>query len=220
MRQSAACKTTDGQNWRLKMKFQSNYKTTFVKFFVMTLLAAMVIPARVTAQSAAPGNPPAPFHHYKLFDMGTLGGPNSSSAWPFSRNINSSGTAIAEAETALGDPFAPNCLQPPDCLINRGLQWKDGVSTDMGSLPGLGSFSFPFWINDRGDSVGQSTNGLYDPLTGYPETRATLWKNGKIFDLGTLGGNASAPNAINNRGDVVGGALNAIPDNDSTAFGW
>src|SRR5258708_10040996 len=90
----------------------------------------------------------------------------------------------------------------------------------MGSSPGLGSFSFPFWINDRGDSVGQSTNGLNDPLSGYPETRATLWKNGKIFDLGTLGGNASAPNAINNRGDVVGGALNAIPDNDSTAFGW
>jgi probable HAF family extracellular repeat protein len=118
----------------------------------------------------------------------------------------------------VADPFAPNCLQ--SCLIDRGLQWKDGVSTDMGSLPGEGSFSFFYWINDRGAAVGSSTNGLVDPLTGYPQLRGVLWKDGKILDLGTLGGNGSIANAINNLGDIAGGALNAIPDADSTAFGW
>ena len=174
--------------------------------------------ALLASSSASAQNNPVTHHHYKLVDMGTLGGPNSSYGWPFGRNINSSGTAISEAESAIADPFAPNCLQ--SCLIDRGLQWKDGVSTDMGSLPGLGSFSFFFWINDRGAAVGQSTNGLIDPLTGYPETRAALWKDGKIFDLGTLGGNVSAANSINNNGDIAGAALNAILDNDATAFGW
>jgi len=192
----------------------------FTSFIAMSLFAALVTPAGALAQSVTVQRTIAKHHHYKLVDMGTLGGPNSFSDWPDGRNINSGGTAIAEAETATGDPFAPNCLQAPDCLINRGLQWKDGVSTDMGSLPGLGSFSFPYWINDRGDSVGQSTNGLVDPLTGYPELRATLWRDGKVINLGTLGGNVSTANSINNRGEVAGGSLNTILDNDANAFGW
>jgi probable HAF family extracellular repeat protein len=192
----------------------------FTSAIAMCLFAALATSAGALAQAVTTQKPIAKHHHYKLVDMGTLGGPNSSYGWPFGRNINSHGTAISEAETAIGDPFAPNCLQAPDCLIDRGLQLKDGVSTDMGSLPGLGSFSFPYWINDRGDSVGQSTNGLLDPLTGFPELRATLWKDGKVVDLGTLGGNVSSANSINNRGDVAGSSLNAIPDNDATAFGW
>ncbi len=188
--------------------------------FAMSLSAALITPVATLAQAATAQKPIAKHHHYKLVDMGTLGGPNSSYGWPYGRNINSHGTAISEADTAIGDPFAPNCLQAPGCLINRGLQLKDGVSTDMGSLPGLGSFSFPYWINDRGDSVGQSTNGLVDPLTGYPELRATLWRDGKIVDLGTLGGNVSTANSINNRGEVAGGSLNTILDIDANAFGW
>jgi probable HAF family extracellular repeat protein len=185
----------------------------------MTLFAAIAMPICVLAQTNATQQQNAQHHHYKLVDMGTLGGPNSFSGWPFGLSINSGGTAIAEAETAFGDPYAPNCLQP-ECLVNHGLQWKNGLLTDMGALPGGSNSSFPFWINDLGDSVGMSNNNLYDPLTGYPEFRATLWKGGKVFDLGTLGGNVSFANAINNSGEVVGGALNSISDNDSTAFGW
>jgi probable HAF family extracellular repeat protein len=200
------------------MKFQSNSKTIVGRLLGMTLFAAMAMPAGVIAQGTATPNPPPPFHHYKLFDMGTLGGPNSFSCWSGCLSINAGGTVIAEADTPFGDPFAPFCLQ--GCLVDHGLLWKNGVATDMGALPGGGNSSFPVWISDRGDSAGISNNGLYDPLTGYPEFRATLWTGGKIFDLGTLGGNYSFANAINNGGQVAGGALNTIPDADVNGLNW
>src|SRR5579859_4547096 len=131
----------------IKMKILSSHQTFFAKVFTMTLFAAMVIPASAMAQSTATPNPPTPFHHYRLFDMGTLGGPNSFSCWSGCLSINSNGTVIAEADTALGDPFAPFCLQ--GCLVDHGLLWKDGVATDMGALPGAGNTSFPVWISDR-----------------------------------------------------------------------
>jgi probable HAF family extracellular repeat protein len=53
---------------------------------------------------------------------------------------------------------------------------------------------------------------MMDPLVGVPEIRATLWKDGQIVDLGTLGGNESFANSLNNEGIVVGAAANTIPD--------
>jgi hypothetical protein len=37
-----------------------------------------------------------------------------------------------------------------------------------------------------------NTNYQFDPIAGNPEIRAVLWRNGKIQDLGTLGGTASS----------------------------
>ena len=71
-------------------------------------------------------------------------------------------------------------------------------------------------MNDFGVSVGFSQNGELDPLTGNPELKAALWKDGHVIDLGTLGGNGASANAINDRGQIFGGALNTIPDPDSS----
>jgi len=75
-----------------------------------------------------------------------------------------------------------------------------------------GNNAFPAWINDRGEVVGVSENGLIDPLNGFPEIDAVIWKQVHIIDIGTLGGNASAANAVNNRGEVTGLAFNTILD--------
>ena len=67
--------------------------------------------------------------------------------------------------------------------------------------------SWPYWITDSGMIVGVSENNETDPLTGAPILLAVAWKDGRIINLGTLGGNESAASAANFRGDVVGAAL-------------
>jgi probable HAF family extracellular repeat protein len=66
---------------------------------------------------------------------------------------------------------------------------------------------------------GISQNGLLDPLTGAPEFRAVLWKDGNLADLGTFGGNNSCAGAVNDRGQVVGGAATSMDDPFSLCFG-
>jgi len=149
-------------------------------------------------------------HHYKLFDVGTFGGPYSQYSVPSSAGLNSRGTAAGVADTSIPDPFSPNnCFF--DCWVDHAFVWKDGVTTDLGTLPG-GLSSFAYTVNEHGLIVGQSQNASIDPLTGLPEVRGVLWRDGRIIDLGTLGGNASNANAINDRGQVVGAATNATFD--------
>ena len=163
------------------------------------------------AQSAS--QTPSPNHlRYKLIDLGTLGGPNSSETleFPF---INNAGLVVGFADTGIPDPTNPGGFLP------HAFRWQQGVLTDLGTLPdGLGSFAI--WSNNRGQVVGLSGNGLIDPLLGAPEGRGVLWqKNGSIIDLGTLGGNQSLAGAINQRGQVIGVAANTTPDAYSL-FGW
>lgn len=68
-------------------------------------------------------------------------------------------------------------------------------------VPAGARSAFPRAINDAGDIVGEAT---YAPPNGLFYTRAVLWRNGKVFELGVLGGRDSRAVAVNNRGEVVG----------------
>ena len=150
---------------------------------------------------------------YKLVDLGTFGGP-SSQFYQYGKNVNNRGAVVGGADTANPDPFAPNCIAP-SCFVQHAFKWQNGVLSDLGTLPG-GSHSFALWINNGGQTVGESQNGLIDPLTGAPAQIAVLWKsNGEIINLGTLGGNQSLAVALNDRGQAVGAAANTIPDSFS-----
>jgi probable HAF family extracellular repeat protein len=177
----------------------------------ITLFAALTIPSLLSAQQP----------RYKLIDIGTFGGPqsyvnsenegNNSAAF-----LSNRGTLAGWADTSAADPF-PNFCFNEDCFVSHAFQWRNGVRTDLGALAD-GVSSQANWISGSGLIAGVSENGEIDPLiSGFPELRAVLWRNGRITDLGTLpeGGYESLANAVNSRGQVVGSALNTIPDPDS-----
>jgi probable HAF family extracellular repeat protein len=202
-------------------------KYLLVLISICSLCAAVAIPLVSSAQNTSTQNQTAQHHHYILIDIPTLGGPTSSFAFAgdASKIINSQGTAVAQADTSTPDPFClSHCLNCTvsafcffDCFVSHPVQRLNGVLTDLGALPGVNS-SGAFWINSQAWAAGLSENGVIDPLTGFPETDAVLWKDGNIINLGTFGGNVSAANAVNDLGQVVGGALNTIPDSFPTTF--
>ena len=192
--------------------------------YTITINAA----AAASAAEEAPANSSAQHHHYKLIDIGTFGGPSSffddlhltdnygfnTVFYGFSQVLNSEGTLVGLADTATPDPSSANPMfcYVPDCFVTHAYQWQNGGKTDLGALPG-GASSAAFWINSNGLIAGNSQNGEFDPvIPGLPELRAVIWKNGKIRDLGTLGGSSSFSQAVNDRGQVTGLALNDMPD--------
>jgi probable HAF family extracellular repeat protein len=176
----------------------------------MTLLTTLAVPVGLAAREEPTTQEQKPAHRrYKLIDVGTLGGPFTSIIDSEQMLLNN-GTLTGESDTSIPDPYAPNCFVH-ECLVQRAFRWQDGVLTDLGALAGGGS-SNSGWINSRGWIAGISQNGTIDPLTGVPETRAVLWKDNEITDLGTLGGYESGAVGMNNGGQVVGAATNLVPD--------
>jgi probable HAF family extracellular repeat protein len=158
-------------------------------------------------------------HHYKLIDVGTFGGPSSFINTP--QNIfpalNSSGSTVGASGTTIpttptSNPIICGGQEGLNPEVYHGFGWRNGAVADLGSLAGANYCSDAGSINARGEIGGSSENGLVDPVLGFNETHAVVWKNGEIIDLGTFGGSEGLGLCLNNRGQEVGLALNAVPD--------
>jgi probable HAF family extracellular repeat protein len=181
-------------------------------FSALTLLTALAIPVSLAADDDD-GDHHHKHHHYQLIDMGTFGGPNSSSPSLNARGVTAGWSATSIPKVPTSNPLVCGGVDGFGSVVTVAFRWQNGILTNLGALPGAPSnCSEPFSVNDHGGIVGTSENGQVDPLTGGNETRAVMWKDGEIKDLGSLGGNQNLAFWINNRGQVVGWSLNAVPD--------
>jgi hypothetical protein len=161
----------------------------------VTLFAALATPYRLAAQEQNEKERAKP-HRYTFVEVPTFGGPKVFTNFTGAPNrlLNNRGTLVGGADTLETDPF---CINNPDCFVMHAFGWRDGVLTDLGTLPG-GADSQAFWVNGRGLIAGMSLNGVIDPLLGIPELNAVVWEDGDIVNLGTLeGGYESLRGAIN-----------------------
>jgi len=186
----------------------------FCRYVMMTVTLAVpiVLAAQVALQ---PGS--TQHHHYKVIDIGTLGGPNSIVNEVFyeidggtagARMISDQGIVAGQGDTSTADPL---CYFD-DCFYPNTFQWQNGTLTDLGALPGA-RYSSPNWISGNGLITGISETGQNDPFLGSPNAHAVLWRDGPITDVGTLqGGYESFAWGINNHEQVVGFSTNGTPD--------
>ena len=124
--------------------------------------------------------------------------------------------AISSTATIVGQN-SQDSISPLTIFLGHATSWKNGITTDLGTLGGAADMGYPFGysssatgINDVGQIVGWSTT---DPIvqnwvgwTGSAPIHAILWsKTGGMRDLGTLPGDTlSAASRINFFGKVIG----------------
>jgi probable HAF family extracellular repeat protein len=145
-----------------------------------------------------------------IHDLGTLGGNES-----FAGGVNTRGQVVGVASNAIPDTY---------CYFGWGVQchaflWQNGVMRDLGTLGGTNSAGS--FVNEAGEVAGWSdTSSTPNQITGLPPNHPFLWKDGKMRDLGTIGGTQIFElNALNERGQVVG-QMTLADEQRRHAFLW
>jgi probable HAF family extracellular repeat protein len=101
----------------------------------------------------------------------------------------------------------------------RAFLWQEGKMRDLGTL-GSGKDAAAVFVNDQGQVSGISyTNTIINAATSIPTLDPFFWENGKMVDIGTLGGTNGGPWYMNGLGQVVGNS-NLAGDQTSHAFVW
>jgi probable HAF family extracellular repeat protein len=152
-----------------------------------------------------------------MTDLGTLGGPNSSTGFP---QKNTSGLIVGTAGGSTIDPLgeywgaADTCTNSVPCKgykhLSFGFRWQNGVMTALPTLGGNNSAAAG--DNDRGQVAGIAETATIAPIgvcvpPQVLEYKAVVWgpKRGEVRELPTFPSDGGADAlAINDNGDVVG----------------
>jgi probable HAF family extracellular repeat protein len=145
----------------------------------------------------------------ETFDLGTLGGPNSSVAWPNHNDHAVVGIAETPNFDPLGERWSCAAFFPSatghTCL---GFVWREGVISPLPTLGGNNGYAAG--ANRSGQIVGWAETAVHDPTCIAPQVlqfEAVIWgpREGEVQELPPLPGDPdSAATAINDRGQVVG----------------
>jgi probable HAF family extracellular repeat protein len=154
-------------------------------------------------------NPPCLYPNAFQWQNGTLTslGALSGSHWSAANWISGNGLVTGFSENGQTDPLTGF----PEI---RGVLWQNGEISDLSTLPG-GYESWAWAVNNHGQIVGSSANGVTDPYSYFyfqifgsttgTQMRAFLWdQHNGMQDLGTLGGPDAWAALINERGQVAG----------------
>ena len=119
--------------------------------------------------------------------LGTFPGFESS----YARDINNFGLVICNA-------------REHSSWTQRAFLWKSGVIVELGTLGGQSATAHA--INELGQIVGTANTSLVrePPYQNSAISHAFLWEEGRLVDIGTLGGKDSVAHAINDHGWIVG----------------
>jgi len=135
----------------------------------------------------------------------TLGGNNSEGY-----DINNSGQVVGDAETVVQD----STCESPQVLQSLPAVWENRHVRALPTFEGDPD-GYALANNDLGQVVGSSGN-----CSTNPSAHALLWQDGKVINLGSLGGVMNnEPQDINNLGEVVG-LSDLAGDTTAHAFLW
>src|SRR4051794_13519191 len=123
---------------------------------------------------------------YTIIDLGTLASDNSG---------RSEANAINATGQVVGGAFLSR-IAP-----QRPVLWHNGQVLDLNASTTAGGTGLALAINDGGQVVGLAQ---FDPNGGM--SRACLWQDGVVTDLGTLGGKSSTARGVSGTGTIVGSA--------------
>ena len=104
---------------------------------------------------------------------------------------------VSESGTVVGG------LRLPGHFDYTAVMYKDGVITDLGTIPGGSGYSFAWAVTNSGTIVGNATLPT-PPFSGLWKFRGFVYENGAMHDIGTLGGTSSWLYDVNNSGMAVG----------------
>jgi probable HAF family extracellular repeat protein len=110
--------------------------------------------------------------------------------------------AINDAGEVVGYAYVPSNVSSS---LAHAFLYSKGAMHDLGTLPGGFDYAWAVGINASGQITGWTSGGLKD-IDGIGRTRAFLYENGVMTDIGALraGSYYTSANGINASGQIVG----------------